>query len=148
MKRTVLALFAVGVLIAADDAKEDANKKDLEKMQGDWACVSWTVDGKKQPDDDAQSIFRNVKGNQYTLSLFNKALDKGTFKIDATKKPKTMDGYPSYLEDKSKPVLGIYEFDGDTLKTCFAMPGKERPTDFKAKEGSGHSLSVWEREKK
>jgi uncharacterized protein (TIGR03067 family) len=148
MKRTILAIMVIGVLIAADGSKEDANKKDLEKMQGDWACVSAVMDGQKFSDDDAQSFFRTVKGDEYSLSLFTKTLEKGTFKIDATKKPKTMDGYPSYLKDKSKPNLGIYELDGDKLTTCFAQPGKERPTKFESKEGSGQTLAVWEREKK
>jgi hypothetical protein len=45
-------------------------------------------------------------------------------------------------------LLGIYELEGNTWKVCYAMPGKERPKDFSAKEGSGQTLAVWEREKK
>jgi hypothetical protein len=38
---------------------------------------------------------------------------------------------------------GIYELNGDTLKSCVASPGKERPTEFSAKAGSGHTLRVF-----
>jgi hypothetical protein len=55
---------------------------------------------------------------------------------------------PDTAKDKTKPTLGIYAFDGDRLKMCFAAPGKERPTDFGSKKGSGQQFSVWEREKK
>ena len=49
---------------------------------------------------------------------------------------------------KGKTQLGIYEFDGDTVRFCFGSPGKDRPSEFAAKEGSGNTLSVWRRDKK
>ena len=103
-------------------------------------------DGQKLPDDDTQSLFRTMKGDQYTVFLFRKAIGKGTFKIDASKKPKTIDFQPAAA--KAQPLLGIYEFDGDAWRICYANPGKERPTEFTPKEGTGYTLAVWEREKK
>jgi uncharacterized protein (TIGR03067 family) len=144
--RKIPLLLAVGLLLAADQPKGDADKKDLERMQGDWAAVSMIHNGYKLPDDDAQSLFRTMKGEQYTVFLFKKVLSKGTFKIDALKKPKIIDFLP--VDAKTKPILGIYDFDGDAWKVCYALPGKERPKEFTAKEGSGHTLAVWEREKK
>jgi uncharacterized protein (TIGR03067 family) len=140
--------LAVGFLLAADQPKSDANKKDLDRLQGDWAAVAMVHDGQKLPDDDAQSLFRTIKGDQYTVFLFKKALSKGTFKLDATVKPKTIDFLPAGTAAKPQPILGIYEFDGDTWKVCYAFPDKERPKEFTAKEGSGHTLAVWVREKK
>ena len=49
---------------------------------------------------------------------------------------------------RDKPLLGIYEFDGEKMKLCFAGPGKERPTAFTSEAGSGQTLTVWVREKK
>src|SRR5262245_3126070 len=37
---------------------------------------------------------------------------------------------------KGTVMLGIYEFDGDTLKVCFDAEGKKRPTEFKSAPGS------------
>jgi uncharacterized protein (TIGR03067 family) len=148
MRFRILLLFAVGFLLAADEPKNDANKKDLERLQGDWAAVSIISDGHKVPDDDTQSLFRTMKDDHYAVFLFRKVISKGTFKIDASKKPKAIDLQAAGAAAKGQPILGIYEFEGDTWKVCYANPGKERPTEFTAKEGSGHTLAVWEREKK
>jgi uncharacterized protein (TIGR03067 family) len=148
MKRALLTLLAVGLLSAADPTNDDANKKDLEHLQGDWAGVSMIRDGAKVSDDEIQVVFRTIKGSESTLFLFEKALLKETFTIDASKKPKTIDVLAAMGPAKAKPMLGIYEIDKNTLKICLAEPGKDRPTDFAAKAGSGHTLTVWEREKK
>jgi uncharacterized protein (TIGR03067 family) len=145
MNRRMLLGMLAGALMAADPPAEDAAKKDLQQMQGDWAAVSYIRDGQALPDDDAQALFRTVKGNEYTVYQFRKAIGQGTFTLDATKKPRTIDAQP---KGQDKPILGIYEIDGKTWKLCFAAPGKDRPMDFRAKEGSGHTLTVWEREKK
>jgi uncharacterized protein (TIGR03067 family) len=148
MNAKLLVGAFVVVLLAADAAKDDdASKKDAEKMQGDWAAVSMIQDGTKYPEDDAQSFFRTVKGDEYTVFHFDQPLAKWKFKLDATKKPKTIDVVKPD-DDKAPAVLGIYEFDGDKFKLCVAAPGKDRPTSFESKEGSGHTLSVWAREKK
>jgi uncharacterized protein (TIGR03067 family) len=143
MKRTLLVLFAA-MLLAAED---DASKRDREKMQGDWAAVSLVADGAKSADDEAQSLFRTVKGNGYTMFLFNKPLARYTFTLDATKEPKTIDVTPAGTAG-GKTILGIYKLDGERWTICFAAPGKVRPKDFTSTEGSGQVLTVWEREKK
>jgi uncharacterized protein (TIGR03067 family) len=145
MKFRLFVLLGIALLLAAGTPQADPNKEDLGKMQGDWEAASMTRDGQKIPDDDAQALFRTVKGNEYTVFHFRKALGKGTFTIDATKKPKIIDAQPANLP---QPMYGIYEIDGNTFKVCFAGPGGERPTDFSAKKGSGHTLTIWEREKK
>jgi len=48
---------------------------------------------------------------------------------------------------KGETVLAIYEVKGDSLRTCFAPPGRERPTGFTPKEGSGHVLRTYKRVK-
>jgi uncharacterized protein (TIGR03067 family) len=141
----MLFVILAGSLMAADPPTEDAAKKDLERMQGDWAAVSYVRDGQKLPDDDAQALFRTVKDNQYTVYQYRKAIGQGTFTLDAAKKPRTIDAMP---KGQTQAMRGIYEIDGKTLKLCFAPAGKDRPTDFTAKEGTGHALTVWEREKK
>src|SRR5262249_11764721 len=118
MTRFSLVLLSMAISAAfGDSGAADVNAKDLEKLQGDWAVVSVIRDGVKDEDDNAQSLFRTVKGDQYTVFLFDKAIGNGTIKIDATKKPKTIDSFPA--NSGGKALLGIYEIEGDTLKTCY-----------------------------
>jgi uncharacterized protein (TIGR03067 family) len=145
MTRALLLLLAAGAL-ATVDVPADESKKELERMQGDWAADSYVSDGMKVPDDDAQALFRTIKGDAYTVFRFRKVAGQGTMKLDASKKPKAIDAFPA--GSTGKPLLGIYEIDGDRLKLCFAGPGKDRPTAFTSEAGSGHTLSVWVREKK
>jgi hypothetical protein len=41
----------------------------------------------------------------------------------------------------------IYEFDGDKMKCCVALPGGKRPTEFKTKEGSTDMFIVYQKVK-
>jgi uncharacterized protein (TIGR03067 family) len=135
----VLCLLAV--------TKDDPNKKDQDAMQGDWACERYVVSGMPLDDDNAQSIFRTNKDDGYTVYLFRKRLGGGTFKLDATKTPKQIDLMPEG-KGKAGAVRGIYKLEKDTLTICYAAPGKERPATFEAKMDSGHTLTVWKKEKK
>lgn len=148
MKLIAFFALASGFCLAAEPAKNDANQADLKKLQGDWAMVSMTRDGTAFPEGDAQALFRTVKGDRYTVFRYEKPVSEGMFVIDATKKPKTIDFLIGAKPDKSKPMHGIYEFDGAKLRFCYAPVGKERPAAFTSTEGSGLTITVWEPEKK
>ena len=140
MKTKLLFILAAGLLLGADDPK-----KELDKLQGEWSAVSLERDGNKLPDEMLKTVKRTVTGESYTIA-FGEMMFKGTFKIDVSKTPKTIDIVRE--EDKDTPIKGIYELDGDTYKVCYGAPGKDRPTEFSAKEGSGNTMSVWKKAKK
>lgn len=129
MIRTLLLVCAAGLLIAAD-AKDDA-KEDLKKFQGTWETTT-EINGETMP-DKATVI---LKDNKYIVKLGDKVVDEGTFKLDAGTKPRSIDSTAEIGPGKGKSILGIYEFDGDSIKICFAGPGKDRPKEFSAKKGS------------
>lgn len=122
------AALSVGLLMAAD-AKDDAVKKDTEAMQGKWQLVSLERDGKSV--DVPKDAVRVVKDDTYTITPRPGVTIEGTYKIDPTAKPKTIDITPTTSDNKGKTALGIYEIDGDMLKICWAPSGKDRPTEFK-----------------
>jgi uncharacterized protein (TIGR03067 family) len=141
-------LLLLAGIAGADAPKEDPGAADRKAMQGDWACASLVKDGEAVPADDAQALFRTVKDDHYTVSRFRTEAGKGTFKLDATKNPRTIDFFPEGAAAGSKPLLGIYEWTGkDRYRVCSAPPGQERPKDFTCKKGSNHTLVVWRREK-
>jgi len=144
MTRACLLCLCVAALAFAD--KDDLNTKDREAMQGDWACESLTRDGMAFPDDDAQALFRTVKGDAYTVSRFRAKAGSGTFTLDASKSPREIDIVPD--GPKKVVIKGIYKIEKDVLTICHAAPGGKRPTAFASKEDSGDTLTTWKREKK
>lgn len=140
-----LALLFVANLVVAED---DAVKKEMAKLDGTWQMVSGQASGFPLPEEKAKTGKRVAKDGETTITFGDQPYFKAKYTIDPSKKPKTIDYMMTEGPTKGKTHLGIYELDGDTVKFCFAAPGKDRPTDFTAKEGSERTLSVWKREKK
>jgi uncharacterized protein (TIGR03067 family) len=136
----VVGLLFAGVVLAAED------KKDLDKIQGTWVRASVERDGKPAPADELKNSKLTIKGDKYTLDD-GKEKRTGTLKLDATKTPKTLDIISDSGPNKGKTLKGIYKIEDDTFTYCVAGPDKDRPTEFSAKEGSGHALTVNKREK-
>jgi len=133
MRHAILTVTLAVACIAAQPG-DDAVKKDLKEFQGKWtATFAQAVNGKEMSAEELKETSLVVKGNKFTLKSRDTNLE-GEFKIDPTKKIKTIDVYLG--EDKTKPtVKGIYEIKGDTRRSCFADVDKERPTEFRKEAG-------------
>jgi uncharacterized protein (TIGR03067 family) len=145
--RVIVAGIAVLVLVGVTGA-QDAAKKEVTLLEGEWSMVSGEANGQSLPEDAVKGGKRVAKDGETTITLGGKVYLKAKFTIDPTKKPKAIDYTMTEGPTKGKTHLGIYELEGDTVKFCFAAPGKDRPTEFTAKEGSDQTLSVWKRDKK
>jgi uncharacterized protein (TIGR03067 family) len=88
-----------------------------------------------------------IEGNRYTVERGDKTLERGNFRLDPSRSPKAVDTTPSEGPDKGKTVRGIYELEGDTLRTCVAPPGEERPSEFAAEVETNFMLFVYKRAK-
>ena len=141
-------LVVTAAIATADDAKDEAIKKDRKQIEGTWRGVALEVNGDRAMEEDARKIMV-VNGPDGTWSLLSegKEISKGTNSFDPTKKPKTIDFTPTDGEGKGNLYMGIYELGENTRKLCFAPPGKERPTEFISLPGSEHILVNFEREK-
>lgn len=137
-----LATATISLARATDD---EAVKKDLAHLQGEWTMVSGSADGQPMPDEMRKEMKRVCKGDQITVTMKNQVFLKAKITIDPSKSPKTIDYDMTEGFSKGKKQLGIYELNGDTFKACFNSPGAERPTEFKA--GEGLTLSEWKRQK-
>jgi uncharacterized protein (TIGR03067 family) len=144
--RVIGPLIAVLVLAGAAGA-EDAIKKELSQLEGEWSMVSGEANGSSMPKEIVSTGKRIAKDGKTTITIGGRVYFKAKFSIDPTKKLKAIDYNMTAGPTKGKTHLGIYELDGDTVKFCFGAPGKDRPTDFTAKEGSQRTLSVWKRAK-
>ena len=144
MTRTPAAALALALLAGAAAAEQD----DLKLVLGTWDVASVLKDGKEVPLPSEGKVRLTLKEDGYTITVGDKTVEKGTCKFVADKTPKAVDIMPTEGPDKGKTVPAIYEVKGDEMRACAAEPGKERPTDFTAREGSQRTLSVWKRDKK
>lgn len=142
--RVSFLMIVVLVVIAPVLAQDGANKERAQ-LEGEWKMISGKADGVSMPQETVKTGKRVAKAGVTTISFGGRIYFKAKYRIDPTKKPKTIDYDMTEGPTKGKTHLGIYELDGDTLKFCFAAPGKDRPTEFTAKEGSKQTLSVWKR---
>ena len=145
LRNSVLLLwclfFAYGEARSEDD-------KEQEKLEGTWSFVKSS--GEASQKNEKRAAVRMVfKGDTVSfVSEGKKPTAQGTYTVDLSKNPKTMD---INLENDGKKLttLAIYELDSDTLKLCHylgEMASKERPKEFVADKQT--VLGILRREKK
>jgi uncharacterized protein (TIGR03067 family) len=147
MRNSLLIGFAAIAIAATAAEVNDAVKKDMAQLQGEWSMTSGSADGQPMPDEMLKQMKRVCKGDETTTMMGAQMFMKAKFAIDPSKKPKTIDYQMTDGFTKGQKQLGIYEVDGDTFKVCFGAPGGERPTDFANKPGDHRTTSVWKRVK-
>jgi uncharacterized protein (TIGR03067 family) len=138
-------LPVIALLVAGQDPEPPRDvKKELARLQGEWAMVARETNGKQEPDEQVKKErWRlTIKGDQCVFTLRE---GKGrneraefTIAIDPFKHPKALDWGAS---------PGIYRLQGDTLTICRTVGNRPRPKEFKTFTVSD-SLSVWKRVKK
>ncbi len=147
MKRRGWLVVLAALVVAAEAPKDDATKKDLELFQGTWKINALETEGKKVSVEGFMGFKLVIKGDKFT-SYEGENPSKGTFKIDATQKPRHVDiTFTDAGPLTGKTLQGIYEIDKETYKVCLDMNGKGRPKEFATTEGSGYVLEVLKRAK-
>jgi uncharacterized protein (TIGR03067 family) len=124
-------------------SKAEAVKAELKRFEGTWKYVSLEMNGKLVPEASLKDSRLVFEGDRFTSK--GDATSTGTFVVDPTVMPKTIDISVEANGQKFK-VLGIYTLEGDTYKICSSLGGKPRPTDFSGK-GAGRGLTIMTREK-
>ncbi len=149
--RTIKIAFLIGLAAATISSvlvqENEAVKKDLARLQGEWSMVSGAADGQPMPTQMLKQMKRVCKGDETTTTMAGQLYFKARISIDPSKKPKTIDYQMIEGFTKGKKQVGIYEVEGDSFKACFGKPGAERPEEFKSKPGDGRTLSEWKRDK-
>lgn len=137
----MLGLSLVCQGIWADEAQDD-----LKAMQGTWELTHFERDGKEVKLQASTKAINT--GDKFVVKRGDEIVAAGSFKFDATKKPKASETTYSEGPDKGKTFKGIYQIDGDTMKFCRAgSPEDERPTEFKTKPGSKQVSAAYKRVK-
>jgi uncharacterized protein (TIGR03067 family) len=117
---TVLAVVAGLSVGLAGAAPDDAVQKELKALAGTWVSKPGTIE---------EVSFTFTMDGEYTFGIPNEPPMKGTFTIDPTRRPRTMDT----VSDGVK-TLYIYELKGNELTVAYDVDNpKSRPRAFSGK---------------
>jgi uncharacterized protein (TIGR03067 family) len=143
MRIRTLLLGLLGVLVIGLAPLGADDKKDQAALTGTWAVTMATRGGK--PNDNIKGDKLVLEETKFTIKSASGGRDQtGTFKIDSSQTPKTMD----LTSEKGDMMKGIYKVSGDDLEVTFGRPGTDRPKEFGSKEGTETMHIVLKREKK
>ena len=110
--RAIKLAFLIGLAAAAISSawaeENEAVKKDLAQLQGEWSMVSGSADGQPMPAQMLQQMKRVCKGDEATTTMAGQVFIKARITIDPSKKPKTIDYQMTDGFTKGKKQLGIY----------------------------------------
>jgi uncharacterized protein (TIGR03067 family) len=129
----------VDLVIDPDGVREDAARKDRERLQGVWSFVS----GRRE----AELL---ISGDHFTMRFRTGDVYVGRYTVDPTHKPRAMDllieeGPEGY---RGKTARAIYELDSDYLLWCPSSPGREdRPRAFPPDDDREHLCIIFRRQK-
>jgi len=136
-------LFLVGVgFLFVTPVKTQSTEGDWKTIQGTWIPVAFEVGGVKLPEEAFKDAKLVMTDGQYTYQN-----DHGTYKLMAGEKPKGMDVTGIEGPNQGKTFPAIYELRGDTLRICYDLAGKTRPTEFATQAGTRQFLASYKRAK-
>lgn len=160
LRRTMIALAKADGTATVTETKFEVDPKldeklfqlpgkkysgDEARIQGLWDVISWTENGKVSPGGEKDPLRLEFDAKTLRFWLPGPAGRPEPYRLDPAKSPKTIDLLPGKNAGRLKPVLGIYELDGDSLKICLDPEGKERPAGFLLPKGKEYWLLILKR---
>jgi uncharacterized protein (TIGR03067 family) len=143
-----LALSLVGLLaLSFATFAGDAPAADGKALEGVWLPVKAELGGRPMADEVLKTITLRLDNGKYEVHVGDEP-DRGTYTFDATTQPHSMSVTGTDGVNRGKTFPAIYELKGDTLRICYDLSGKKRPTEFKTAAGTKLYLVTYSRGKK
>ncbi len=133
-----MTVFIVQVFSAEDG--------DAKAIQGDWKPVKAELGGQPLPEEVLKTISMKLQDGKYDVSVGGRP-DKGTYTINPSTEPKSISVSGTEGPNKGKVFPAIYELKGDSLKICYDLSGKQRPSTFQTSAGTRLYLVTYARSK-
>ena len=128
----LIACVAVFSLSAVAAVSGGGNKA-APNINGSWAKDGGIINGKKIPPEiyERDMYVLVFNDGMYSESIMGKETEAGTYTIDATKKPPTIDFNVTAGPENGKFQLGLFKIEGDVLTLALALHGStNRPKNF------------------
>ena len=139
------AMFNLPVKVAATVAqKVDLPKDDQERILGKWAIIDGERDGRRE------TKYVDPLGEKFQMEFTKDELHfedgpkraQMKYRLLPNKSPKLIE---FQTPGEIRKGLGLYAFEGETLKLCLNSLNGEAPKEFKAELGSGFAVFVLRR---
>lgn len=131
MRHLLWAALVVPYLVSALHSGAKAGDDDKNPLEGVWVAQSIEADSKPAPAESVKRMRFTFKGDKVLVrgNFNDDREEEGAYKADFKQSPKHLE---FTLPKAEKPILGIYEVDGDELKICLrhASSSDGRPTEF------------------
>src|SRR5262249_52876168 len=125
--------------LSGESRTQRVPRKDNDRLQGVWNAVS-----------GRRPVQLLIAGHHFAVKFQDGDLYMGTFRLDARRRPKTMEMLvrEGPARHKGKVALCIYELDGETLHWCPNEPGKEEALkEFPGADDPKYLDTVFQRER-
>ncbi len=141
---TKFVLAAALAAIVASPARAD-DKAALKALAGKWTVAKVDIEG-KDTTETFKDVVLAIEKDQYSVT-FGGTTDKGSIKVDSSKKLHAMDIAGEEGPNRGKTFLCVYELKDDTLTVCYGLDFKTRPTELKTGEKSNRMIIVYKKKK-
>ena len=146
MKMALFSACGVALLLSAcSTTVPSASVEQNRHLAGTWSCLSATIDGKSLPEGTVKLLRLTLAGNKYQTRKGDDVLFDSSYTVDPSTNPKQINILGTEGALAGKEALGIYSIQGDTLRICYLLTGKARPSAFESPMGSGVYLMLWKR---
>jgi uncharacterized protein (TIGR03067 family) len=135
------------VLSHGANSFNEAARKELKALEGDWGVAWLEAGGKKHEPEKGEKAVLTLKGTKWTFPITN---EKGAVTaLDPSCNPKLIDLKGIRMGREAIIQEGIYKIEGDTLTIVFYQgKDKKRPTNFDTPTEAGTVLFVLKRVKR
>jgi uncharacterized protein (TIGR03067 family) len=123
-----------------EHANPEAGEAGLRALDGWWIARHAILGGIALPAELVPEL---------SLLIFNGGFffgkDEGLLTVDAAAEPAAMDIRIIRGPNRLRFVPAVFALTGDTLRVCYDLAGRERPTDFSAPCGTRRLLVTYQR---
>lgn len=142
-----LAVAGAAVPAPVPPGAKETPASERARLTGTWVLVSRQISGAEavapQPNERRQYTSFSAEG-AVTWSPNDMEFGK-VVRVDPAKSPKEIDYTISVGGHKGKTQKGIYKFEGDTFTDCCALPGDDRPAEFKSTAENRYEIMVFKK---